>query len=68
MTPLRALRKAIAIAGSQSKLGKAIGYSQAAVSLWLLQSKRAPAEVVIAIEKAVDGKVTRQELRPDLYA
>ena len=49
---------------SQADFGRKLGVSQAAVSQWL---RKVPAERVLAIERATDGKVTRHELRPDLY-
>lgn len=58
------LEKAVAAAGSQSALAKAIGKSQGHVSKWL-ERRYVPAASVIAIER-VTG-VPRHELRPDLY-
>ena len=61
------LARAIEILGSQSATGRACGKSQSHVWWWLNRSKRVPAEHVIAIEKATEGKVSRHDLRPDLY-
>jgi DNA-binding transcriptional regulator YdaS (Cro superfamily) len=58
-----ALTRAIEAAGGPAKLGREIGASSQAISQW----KRCPAERVIAVERAVGGKVTRDQLRPDLY-
>lgn len=58
-----ALKNAIATAGGPAALGRALGISSQAVSQW----ERAPAERVLEIERAVQGRVTRHELRPDLY-
>jgi DNA-binding transcriptional regulator YdaS (Cro superfamily) len=60
-----ALRKAIKLAGSQTKLAKAVGVEQTAVSNWLNRNKRVPAERVLLIEAATG--VSRHELRPDIY-
>ena len=64
---MRALKRAIAIAGSQSALARIIGVNQQNVNHWLLKGSRVPAEYVIPIERASYGQVKRHELRPDLY-
>lgn len=55
--------------GGQSALARAIGVKQGNVWYWLNGSEKqeAPAQYVIPIERAVDGQVTRHDLRPDLY-
>ena len=62
--------KAVAMAGSQRKLAKASGLSQSYIS-WLLLYAESPTAVgaasAIAIERATEGKVTREQLRPDLF-
>lgn len=62
-----ALRRAVEIAGGQAALARKIGKTQAHVWNWLNRDGRVPAEVVLSVERAVDGRVTRHELRPDLY-
>lgn len=62
-----ALEKAITIAGGQTALAKLIGRDQRTIWAWLNMTKRVPAEMVLSIEKAVSGQVTRHELRPDIY-
>lgn len=57
------LAKAIQAAGGPAKLARALGVKSQAISQW----KRVPAERVIAVETATDGKVSRHELRPDIY-
>jgi len=52
---------------SQDAFAQAIGVSQGLVSHWVTGRTRIPAERVLTIEAATDGKVTRHELRPDLY-
>jgi DNA-binding transcriptional regulator YdaS (Cro superfamily) len=65
-TPLKALKRAIEVAGSQSELGRRLGVRQQSVYEWL-RAGRVPAARVLDVERAVDGKVTRYELRPDIY-
>jgi DNA-binding transcriptional regulator YdaS (Cro superfamily) len=62
-----ALEKAITAVGSQAALAKALGVKPQHVWNWLNRDKRVPAEQVLPIETATDGKVTRHELRPDIY-
>jgi len=59
-----ALKNAIAIAGAQTTLAKAINCNQQNISLWLKTGKISPHKV-IAIEQATG--VSRTELRPDIY-
>lgn len=54
---------AIEIVGGPAALARAIGVSPQAISQW----KRAPIRRVLDIEKATGAKVTRSELRPDIY-
>lgn len=64
---LKALEKAIELAGSQAELARRLGKKQAHIWNWLHRDGRVPADMAIAIENAVDGQVTRHELRDDLY-
>jgi TorA maturation chaperone TorD len=61
------LAVAIELVGGQAKLARLIGVSQPHVWHWLHKAERVPAEHVIAIEKATGGRITRAQLRPDLY-
>lgn len=61
------LQKAIEILGSQTALAKQCGVKQQHIHYWLHHLGYVPAEHVIRIEKATNGKVTRYELRPDIY-
>lgn len=61
-----ALQRAIEIAGSSAELARRCNVTRASLQGWKSPG-RVPAERVLAIEEAVDGKVTRHELRPDLY-
>jgi len=68
------LKKAVDLAGGQAalarKLSERLGreFKQQNVWNWLYREVSIlPAEVVIPIEQIVDGKVTRHQLRPDIY-
>lgn len=63
---MQPLNRAVQIVGSQAALARMIGKSQGHIAVWKSRG-RVPAEVVIPIEIATAGKVTREELRPDLY-
>lgn len=62
-----ALATAVSIIGGQAQLARILGVSQPNVWHWLHKAERVPAEYVIKIEQATDGKVSRHELRPDIY-
>lgn len=62
----KSLLKAIEIVGGQTRLAEFCHVSQPTVFGWIKYG-RVPAQRVIQIEKIVEGKVTRHELRPDLY-
>lgn len=57
------LKAAISAAGGVVALANKLGLKKQAVSQW----ERAPAKRVIDIENAVDGAVSRHELRPDIF-
>lgn len=61
------LERAIAVVGTQAALAKKLGVKPQHVWNWLNRDKKVPAEQVIPIEEATDGKVSRHELRSDLY-
>ncbi len=61
------LASAVALVGGQAQLARLLGVSQPHVWHWLHKAVRVPGEYVIAIEKATGGKISRHELRPDLY-
>lgn len=58
-----ALARAIQAAGGVARLAEALGIRPQAVSQW----HEAPALRVIAIEAATAGRVTRYDLRPDVF-
>ena len=61
------IQKAIDILGSQTALAKALGISQQGISYLLRHTSKPTAEMSLRIEKATKGKVSRSQLRPDLY-
>lgn len=64
---MKALNKAIKVAGSQAELARLIGAAgQSTVGNWLNRGGVVPVEYCARVEK-VTG-VTRQELRPKDYA
>ncbi len=62
-----ALAAAVDIVGGQAKLARILGVTQPNVWHWLHKSEHVPGEYVLKIEDATGGKVSRHDLRPDLY-
>ena len=52
--------------GSQAKLAKAAGISQAGISHAKIEN-RVSAELAVIIDKATNGEVSKSDLRPDLW-
>ncbi|MAY41705.1 MULTISPECIES: helix-turn-helix domain-containing protein [unclassified Neptuniibacter] len=63
---MSAIKRAIKILGSQTALAEELGVTPQAVQQWEA-SGTVPVKRVIEIEKATNGKVSRQKLRPDIY-
>jgi len=61
-----ALDDAIKLAGGLSALARKLGLKPQVVSNW--RTRGIPPERCAGIEAATDGKVTRRELRPDIFA
>ena len=63
---MKPIDMAIELAGGQTALGKILGKRQSHVFSW---KKRGypPADMAVKIEAAVGGKVTRHQLRPDVF-
>lgn len=64
------IERAVQIVGGQSELARRIGgeVKQAHVWHWINKSGGSvPAEHCRAIEEATEGKITRYELRPDVF-
>lgn len=57
---------AASLLGSQAALASALGVSRAAVPQWKESGRRIPAEHCPKIERLTAGKVTCEQLRPDI--
>lgn len=64
---LTPIERAIAFAGSEAKLGEAIGFSQVAINK-AKRRKSVSANMALAIHRFTAGKVPACALRPDLWA
>ena len=64
--PSNPVERAIVLLGSEAKLGRAVGYSQAGINK-AKRSGRVSAELAIKIEEATGGQVARHMMRPDLF-
>ena len=60
------LHVAVEFAGGQSALARMIGVRQGYIWKWL-QSGRTSPKYCLAIERVTFGKVTRYQLRPDVF-
>ena len=67
MFGMNALKQAIEIVGTQAAFARALGVKPQHVWNWINRDEKAPADQVLAIEAAVGGKVTRHDLRPDIF-
>jgi DNA-binding transcriptional regulator YdaS (Cro superfamily) len=68
MSAMNAIERAIDIAGGQSALARALGGSVKQAHVWYWKENgEVPPEHCIAIEIATEGKVSRYELRPDVF-
>lgn len=67
MNNLKALNKAIKIAGGQTALALLINKRQQHVWTWVNRDKQTPATEARLIDEALNGKVTRYDLRPDVF-
>lgn len=63
----RPIERAVRLAGGQAELARLCKTSQPRIWQCLHRNLTVPAELVLPIERAVNGLVTRYELRPDLY-
>lgn len=66
-TGMEALRRAKELLGSQKAVADAVGIKQPSVHRILSDGKKVPAEWCLPLERATEGKVTRHQLRPDLW-
>jgi DNA-binding transcriptional regulator YdaS (Cro superfamily) len=53
-------------AGGQSELAKKLGICKSAVNKWKLKNT-VPIGRIVEVEKATAGKITRYQMRPELY-
>lgn len=60
------IRKACEILGSQTKLAAILGLTLPAVNQWVNNIRPIPAEHCPEIEKATNGAVRCEDLRPDV--
>ncbi len=60
------LHQAIEFLGSQAALARRIGIRPQAVQQWTTTG-RVPADRCLAVEHATGGKVSRYDLRPDVF-
>ena len=60
------VKRAVALVGGQSSMAKSIGVTQQAVQQWVANN-RVPAARAMEVEKLCDGRITRYELRPDVF-
>lgn len=67
ITGIDALKVAKDTLGTEAALADAVGVKQPSVNYILKSGKRVPAEWCLPIERATEGKITRHQLRPDLY-
>lgn len=57
------LQRAIDLIGSAAELARMLGIRRSAISPW----ERCPAEHVLELEYRTEGRVTRYQLRPDIF-
>lgn len=64
---LEGLKKVLKHVGGQNALARLLSVAQPSVYRWVHNAQRIPAEHVLKIEKALNGKISRHEIRPDIY-
>lgn len=65
-TSNKSIERACGIVGGQAVLAVRVGVTPQAVNKWV-RTGRVPGDRVLSVEAATDRKVTRYDLRPDLY-
>lgn len=63
---LDALHSAIKLAGGPSALARFCGVKPQTIGIWV-KTGRVPAARVLQVEKAIENRISRYELRPDIY-
>ncbi len=61
------IQRAIKLFDTQASFAKAIGVSQGMVSFWLRGIHLVTWQQAIKIEEATNKKITRSQLRPDIF-
>ncbi|WP_434779297.1 transcriptional regulator [Neisseria sp. Ec49-e6-T10] len=64
---LSGLYQAISYFGTQTALAKKLGFDKSTVTSWIKRRRKITAETAISIEKATNGTVSREDVRPDLF-
>ena len=67
-SPAKALGHAIALLGSQSALARAAGVAQQVLNRAVQRGGHVSPRIALGIHKATGGKVSADQLRPDLWA
>ena len=62
---MAAIDRAAALLGGQARLAEALGVHRMTISQW--KRRQVPASRVLSVEAATGYRVSRHELRPDLY-
>lgn len=61
------IQRAVELAGGQAELARRINKSASFVNQLVNNKRPVPPLLCAHIERAVDGQVTREELRPDIF-
>jgi DNA-binding transcriptional regulator YdaS (Cro superfamily) len=65
MSNLRDLRKRIGLKATE--LAKMVGTSKANISRWESGTRRLTAEIAVLIDEKTGGRISRHDLRPDIF-
>jgi len=65
--PMFTRRQVVALWPTGADAARAIGITRQAIQQWKRSDRPIPAERCAAIEAATGGRVTRAELRPDIF-
>jgi len=63
----RHINKAVKIFGNQNRMASEMGVTRQAVHGWLFGKHRISPEKAIELSKKTHGKLTPNQLRPDIY-
>lgn len=66
MTPNEAVKQAAKLVGGVSALARLVGVSGPAVTQWTTGFRQVPAERCPLIERATEGEIRCENLRPDV--